>query len=189
MPENTLKLGIIGGALDSAIGRSHHIASQMDGRFRIVAGCFSLIPKVNEDTAALLDVPADRLYSDWHTFLKSEQGKLDAVLLLTPTPMHAEMAAEALAAGFPLISEKALAVSSAEAAAIRAARTASGLTLEEAALAVSIAKQTLGDLEAGKPSVGLGIALRVAKALGVSLFIAPAGEAGAIVQRIREARE
>jgi len=63
------------------------------------------------------------------------------------------------------------------------------LTLEEAALAVSIAKQTLGDLEAGKPSVGLGIALRVAKALGVSLFIAPAGEAGAIVQRIREARE
>lgn len=74
-------------------------------------------------------------------------------------------------------------------AAIRAARTASGLTLEEAALAVSIAKQTLGDLEAGKPSVGLGIALRVAKALGVSLFIAPAGDAGTIVQRIREARE
>ena len=122
MPENTLKLGIIGGALDSAIGRSHHIASQMDGRFRIVAGCFSLIPKVNEETAALLDVPAERLYSDWRAFLKSEQGKLDAVLLLTPTPMHAEMAAEALAAGFPLISEKALAVSSAEVGAIRAAR-------------------------------------------------------------------
>jgi|APTNR8051073442_1049403.scaffolds.fasta_scaffold13777_3 DNA-binding XRE family transcriptional regulator len=67
--------------------------------------------------------------------------------------------------------------------------SASGLTLEEAALAVRVAKQTLGDLEAGKPSVGLGIALRVAKALGVSLFIAPAGETGAIVQRIREARE
>ena len=74
-------------------------------------------------------------------------------------------------------------------AAIRAARTASGLTLEEAALAVSVAKQTLGGLEAGKPTVGLGIALRVAKALGVSLFIAPTGEAGQILQRIREARE
>ena len=47
-------------------------------------------------------------------------------------------------------------------AAVRAARTAGGLTLEEAALAVSVAKQTLGDLEAGKPTVGLGIALRVA---------------------------
>lgn len=74
-------------------------------------------------------------------------------------------------------------------AAVRAARTASGLTLEEAALAVSVAKQTLGDLEAGKPTVGLGIALRVAKALGVSLFVVPAGEAGPILQLIREARE
>lgn len=73
-------------------------------------------------------------------------------------------------------------------AAVRAARTASGLTLEEAALAVSIAKQTLGDLEAGKPTVGLGIALRVAQALGVSLFIAPAGEAEQIAQLIHEAR-
>ena len=73
-------------------------------------------------------------------------------------------------------------------AAVRAARTASGLTLEEAALAVSIAKQTLGDLEAGKPTVGLGIALRVAQALGVSLFIAPAGEAEQISQLIHEAR-
>lgn len=122
MQDGTLNVGIIGGAIDSAIGRSHYIASRMDGRFRLVAGCFSLNPKVNEATAAFLDVPTDRIYSDWHTFLKSELGKLDAVLLLTPTPMHAEMATEALAAGFPVISEKALSVSSAEAAAIRAAR-------------------------------------------------------------------
>lgn len=74
-------------------------------------------------------------------------------------------------------------------AAVRAARTASGLTLEEAALAVSVAKQTLGDLEAGKPTVGVGIALRVAKALGVSLFIVQAREADMISQIIREARE
>ena len=74
-------------------------------------------------------------------------------------------------------------------AAVRAARTASGLTLEEAALAVSVAKQTRGDLEAGKRTVGLGIALRVAKALGVGFFMAPAGEAGPISQLIREARE
>lgn len=74
-------------------------------------------------------------------------------------------------------------------AAVRAARTASGLTLEEAALAVNVAKQTLGDIEAGRPTVGFGIALRVARALGVSLFIAPAGEAGSISRLIREARE
>ena len=122
MPKNTLKLGIIGGALDSAIGRSHHIASQMDGRFRIVAGCFSLMPQLNERTAAQLDIPSDRLYRDWRAFIRAETGNLDAVLLLTPTPLHAEMAVEALAAGLPVISEKALSVSSAEAEAIRSAR-------------------------------------------------------------------
>jgi len=73
-------------------------------------------------------------------------------------------------------------------AAIRAARTASGLTLEDAALAVSVAKQTLGDLEAGKPTVGLGIALRVAKDMGVALFMAPACEASKVRQRILEVR-
>ncbi len=74
-------------------------------------------------------------------------------------------------------------------AAVRAARTGSGLTLEDAALALSIAKQTLGDLEAGKPTVGLGIALRVARALGVCLFIAPVGEASSISRLIRESRQ
>lgn len=122
MPSNTLKLGIIGGALDSAIGRSHHIASQMDGRFKIVAGCFSNFPTINESTAALLDVESHRLYANWRELLEAESGKIDAVLLLTPTPMHAEMAVEALAAGFAVISEKSLSVSSAEAAAIGAAR-------------------------------------------------------------------
>jgi transcriptional regulator with XRE-family HTH domain len=74
-------------------------------------------------------------------------------------------------------------------AAIRAARTARRLSLEDAALAINIAKQTLGDLEAGKPTVGLGIALRVAKGLGVSLFMAPAGEANVISRLIVQGRE
>lgn len=119
MPKDTLKLGVIGGAVDSAVGRSHHIASQMDGRFRIESGCFSPTQTINEQTAELLDVPKDRLYKDWRTFLQLEQGRLNAVLLLTPTPMHMEIAVEALDAGFPVISEKALAVSSADATTIR----------------------------------------------------------------------
>ena len=123
MPQITLKLGVIGGAVDSAIGRSHYIASQMDGRFRIESGCFSKAQTINEQTAELLDVRKDRLYQDWRTLLRLEQGRINAVLLLTPTPMHTEIAVEALSAGFPVISEKALALSSAEAAAIRKVRT------------------------------------------------------------------
>jgi predicted dehydrogenase len=122
MPENTLKLGIIGGALDSAVGRSHHIAAQMDGRFRIVAGCFSPNAENNLATAKALDVPEARTYGDWRKFLSAERDQIDAVLLLTPTPLHAEMAVEALELKIPVISEKALCVSSAEAETIRAAR-------------------------------------------------------------------
>jgi DNA-binding XRE family transcriptional regulator len=56
--------------------------------------------------------------------------------------------------------------------AIRACRTEQGLTIEQAALTIGVAKQTLSDIEAGKPTVGLGIALRVAAELGVSVFVA-----------------
>ena len=59
--------------------------------------------------------------------------------------------------------------------AIRAARTQAGLTLTDAALTLGVAKQTLSDLELGKPSVGLGLALEIATGLGVALFMAPSG--------------
>lgn len=57
---------------------------------------------------------------------------------------------------------------------IRAARTQSGLTLADAALSLGIAKQTLQDLERGKPTVSFGLVLRVAQGLGVAVFAQPA---------------
>ena len=58
--------------------------------------------------------------------------------------------------------------------AVRAARTQTGLTLADAAMTLGVAKQTLSDLELGKPSVGLGLALEIAAGLGVALFMVPA---------------
>jgi transcriptional regulator with XRE-family HTH domain len=57
---------------------------------------------------------------------------------------------------------------------IRACRTEQGLTIEEAAMTIGIAKQTLSDIETGKPSVSLGIVFKVAHGLGASFFAAPA---------------
>lgn len=59
--------------------------------------------------------------------------------------------------------------------AIRAARTQAGLTLVDAAMTLNVAKQTLSDLELGKPTVGIGLALEIAAGLGVALFMVPAG--------------
>ena len=63
---------------------------------------------------------------------------------------------------------------------IRAHRTAAGLTIEEASLIVGIAKQTFADLERGKPTVSLGIVLRVAAEMGLGLFVAEKHHAKAV---------
>lgn len=112
------KIGFIGGGLNSAVGNTHRIAVQMDRRFILEAGCFSSNEKMNHETASRWGIKKSRVYSDWRLLLNKEKNKLDAVCILTPTPLHAEMVMEALNKGFPVICEKTLATSSRDAAAI-----------------------------------------------------------------------
>jgi DNA-binding XRE family transcriptional regulator len=55
--------------------------------------------------------------------------------------------------------------------AVRAARTEAGMTLADAALSIGVAKQTLSNLETGKPGVGLGLTLKIVQALGLGLVV------------------
>ena len=118
MNTEPLKLGFIGGATDSAIGATHRIASQMDGRWQLASGCFSTDEQINIETAQVSHVPADRLYADWQSLLGAERDSLDAIAVLTPTPIHTEIVISALEQGYAVICEKAVAVSSAESALI-----------------------------------------------------------------------
>jgi transcriptional regulator with XRE-family HTH domain len=59
---------------------------------------------------------------------------------------------------------------------IRATRKAAGLTLVDAAALIGIAKQTLGDLERGRSSVGIHIVLKVLNDLGLEILVAPKKE-------------
>lgn len=115
-----LQLGFIGGALDSAVGNTHKIASQMDGRWQLAAACFSTDGKINQQTATSWAVPEDRTYQSWNDLLAAENEKLDAVIVLTPTPSHTDIVIAALEQGYAVICEKALATSSSESARIRA---------------------------------------------------------------------
>jgi HTH-type transcriptional regulator / antitoxin HipB len=56
-------------------------------------------------------------------------------------------------------------------AALKAARIARGLRLEDLALAAGVGRRFLGELERGKPTVRLAETLRVAGALGVSITV------------------
>ena len=104
-----LKLAFIGGSIDSAIGYTHYIASQMDHLFSLEAGCFSRNENTNKKTALTWGVSLEHLYSEWEVLLENEIDNIDAVVILTPTPEHYEMIMKALDFGYAVISEKALA--------------------------------------------------------------------------------
>ncbi|MGB4268089.1 MAG: Gfo/Idh/MocA family oxidoreductase [Spirochaetota bacterium] len=101
-------IGFIGGGINSAVGAVHKIASQMDGKFRLVAGCFSKDIKVNRMTGTEWDIDPERVYANWELMIEKENNQIDAIVILTPTPDHTYMIAKALETGLPVISEKAL---------------------------------------------------------------------------------
>jgi predicted dehydrogenase len=106
------RLGFIGGALDSAVGYAHFAACRMDRRWSLEAGFFSPQKVLNQQTAEAYGVARAHLHYDFHTFLDKEKKNLDAVSILSPTPLHKSMVADCLRVGIPVICEKALAVSS-----------------------------------------------------------------------------
>jgi predicted dehydrogenase len=80
----------------------------MGGGFSINAGCFSRNPVENVRAAEYLRLPTARAYDSLTALIESARQEIDAILILTPTPDHPEQISQAMEAGFPVISEKAL---------------------------------------------------------------------------------
>lgn len=107
-----LKLGFIGGGINSAVGHVHKIASEMDNQFSLVSGCFSRDSKINNATAVEYGVEQNRVYSSIDELLTEEKDQLDAVVILTPTPNHYSDVLKCIHQNMPVICEKALTNSS-----------------------------------------------------------------------------
>lgn len=105
------EVAFIGGGINSAIGRTHKIACQMDGKFKVVAGAFSRESRINRDTAKAFDIEEDRVYSEYSELLTKEKGKIDAIVILTPTDTHIEIIRQCIDEGYPVICEKSLTTS------------------------------------------------------------------------------
>jgi len=114
-----LKLAFIGGGLNSAVGKVHATASQLDNIWELVCGCFSTNEKVNLETGTIYGVSTHRIHKHWPTLIDKEKNSVDAVAILTPTPSHSEIIIQCLEAGLPVISEKAIALSSSESSIIQ----------------------------------------------------------------------
>jgi predicted dehydrogenase len=110
-----MSLGFIGGSLNSAVGYTHFISSAMDNRWILEAGCFSTDKKRNRESAQVYGVSSSRTYDSWHDMIKKERERLDAIVILTPTPAHFETVTACLKEGIPVICEKSLVTNSVDA--------------------------------------------------------------------------
>ena len=101
-----LKLGFIGGGINSAVGKVHFIASQMDKNFHVVSGVFSRDKIINYQTANLWAIEKNRTYSSIDKFIKYEKDKIDAVVLLSPSTDHFNVLLKLVKNRMPVICEK-----------------------------------------------------------------------------------
>ena len=107
-------IAFLGGGLNSAIGRAHYSSINIDNNFKLVAGCFSRNKDTNIASASYYNVKKSRTYKDLEELLLKEKGRLDAIIVLTPTDQHYTQVCKIIKAKVPIIVEKALATSKQE---------------------------------------------------------------------------
>ena len=120
MAGRKLKLAMAGGGEGAFIGGVHRMAAALDGDWELVAGAFSSDPARNWRTGEQLGLDPARVHDTLDALLADERARpeaerIDAVAIVTPNHLHAPMAIAALDAGFPVFSEKPMAMNLAEA--------------------------------------------------------------------------
>lgn len=114
----TLKLGMVGGGQGAFIGGVHRIAARLDRRWELVAGAFSSDPQRAAASAAELGIAPDRAYAQFAEMAVAEAARpdrIDAVAIVTPNHLHAVVATAFLRAGIPVICDKPMTATLAEA--------------------------------------------------------------------------
>ncbi|MEY4696099.1 MAG: hypothetical protein RIT14_527 [Pseudomonadota bacterium] len=105
----TLKLGLVGGGPGAFIGAVHRMAARLDGRWELVAGALSSDPMRAAASATDLGISADRSYSHFAEMAQAEAARpdgIDAVAIVTPNHLHADVATAFLRAGIAVICDK-----------------------------------------------------------------------------------
>lgn len=109
--EPPLRIAMIGGGINSVIGRYHHLAIARTGLYEVVAGAFSADPSRNAQTGEALGVAPERTYNTVTELIAAETKRDDGVevaVVLTPNHLHAAQTKECLDAGLHVVCEKPL---------------------------------------------------------------------------------
>ena len=104
-----LRLGMVGGGQGAFIGAVHRIASRIDDRYELVAGCLSSSADKALLSAKEIGIDSNRSYPDFQTMAESEASREDGiqvVSIVTPNHMHASPAIEFIKKGIHVICDK-----------------------------------------------------------------------------------
>ena len=115
-----IRMGMVGGGPGAFIGGVHRIAARLDGEIELVSGVFGRDPAKSRACAEELYLDPNRGYADYQSMIKAELAlpedqRIDFVAICTPNQFHFPVAKAFLEAGFHVLCEKPLAMSSAEA--------------------------------------------------------------------------
>jgi predicted dehydrogenase len=111
---------MVGGGPGAFIGDVHRRASQLDGEIKLVAGAFDIDPAKSRQMGKELALGQDRIYGSYTEMLKAESKlpaseRIDFISITTPNNWHFPIARDCLNAGFHVMCEKPMTITSAEA--------------------------------------------------------------------------
>ncbi len=119
-----IRLAMIGGGLDAFIGSVHRHAAALDGRFRLVAGALSRDPAKAKRSAEEFGIDPARSHTSIESLIDGEAARpaderAELIAIVTPNHTHHLMAMACLNAGFGVLIEKPMTVTSAQARDLR----------------------------------------------------------------------
>lgn len=103
-----LKYGMVGGGEGAFIGDAHRKSINIDGKARLVSGCFSRNKENTLATGKTLGLDSSRLYASYEEMAKAETGKIDFVVVVTPNSSHFAVCKAFLEAGIHVVCDKPL---------------------------------------------------------------------------------
>ncbi len=112
-------MGMVGGGPGAFIGDVHRKAARMDGEIEIVGGAFDINPRKSKQMGKELNLNPKRVYKDYTEMIAKEvqlpEGeRMDFVTICTPNNWHFPIAKDLLEAGFHVMCEKPMTLTTAE---------------------------------------------------------------------------
>lgn len=127
-----LRMGMIGGGVDSFIGDVHRKAAGLDGMIELVCGAFSSTVERSKRSGEALFLPENRCYATYEEMIAKEKvlpsgERMDFVSIVTPNHVHFAPAKMALENGFHVVCDKPMTLTIEEAEELEALVESTGL--------------------------------------------------------------